>query len=167
MKTHEIVKRGIVQVPEGRLLFPFLTVWENLFLGASLRKDRNAINKDINGIYEKFPRLFERRNQKAGTLSGGEQQMVAIARGLMSNPRLLLLDEPSVGLAPIMVEKVGDIIEDIKKMGVSILLVEQNVPLALRVSQLGYVLQVGKVVLNDSIDKLKSSDAIKKTYMGW
>lgn len=166
MKTHDIVKLGIVQIPEGRLLFPYLSVLNNMMLGATLRKDKNNVSKDIDEVFERFPRLWERRNQKAGTLSGGEQQMLAIARGLMAKPKLLLMDEPSVGLAPIMVENVGDVIQAINKMGVSILLVEQNVPLAFRVASLGYILQVGKVVMKDTVETLNSSDMIKKTYLG-
>ncbi len=166
MKTHEIVKQGIVQIPEGRKLFPYLTVLNNLKLGASLRKDKAEINKDLDDLFKRFPILWERRNQKAGTLSGGEQQMLAISRGLMGKPKLLLMDEPSVGLAPIMVERVGDVIKDINRRGVSILLVEQNVPLTLRVASRGYVLQVGRVVLEGDIDKLKSSDTLKRAYLG-
>ena len=166
METGDIVKLGIVHIPEGRWLFPHLTVLVNLQLGASLRKDKAEINNDLQKIYELFPRLQERRKQKAGTLSGGEQQMVAIARGLMARPRLLLMDEPSLGLAPIMVHHLGDVIKDINRDGVSILLVEQNVPLALGVSEKGYALQIGKVVLEGDIEKIKSSVIIKKAYLG-
>ena len=166
METGDIVKLGIVHIPEGRWLFPHLTVLVNLQLGASLRKDKAEINNDLQKIYELFPRLQERRKQKAGTLSGGEQQMVAIARGLMARPRLLLMDEPSLGLAPIMVHHLGDVIKDINRDGVSILLVEQNVPLALGVSEKGYALQIGKVVLEGDIEKIKSSDIIKRAYLG-
>jgi branched-chain amino acid transport system ATP-binding protein len=166
METGDIVKLGIVHIPEGRWLFPHLTVLVNLQLGASLRKDKSEISRDLQRIYELFPRLQERRNQKAGTLSGGEQQMVAIARGLMARPKLLLMDEPSLGLAPIMVNHLGDVIKEINNDGVSILLVEQNVPLALGVADKGYALQIGKVVLEGDIEKIKSSDIIKRAYLG-
>lgn len=166
MKPHDIVKLGIVQIPEGRMLFPYLTVFSNLKLGASLRKDNASINRDMDEIFGRFPILQERRHQKAGTLSGGEQQMLAVARGLMAKPKLLLMDEPSVGLAPLMVERIGEVIKDINQGGVSVLLVEQNVPLALGVAKRGYVLQVGRVVLEGDIEKLKSSKTLKKAYLG-
>jgi branched-chain amino acid transport system ATP-binding protein len=166
MSTTDIVKQGIVQGPEGRWLFPHLTVLVNLQLGATLRKDKKEINEDLQKVYERFPRLWERRNQKAGTLSGGEQQMVAIGRGLMAKPKLLLMDEPSLGLAPIVVDNLGDVIMDINKDGVSVLLVEQNVPLALRVAHRGYALQIGRVVLEGDIEKIKSSDIIESAYLG-
>jgi branched-chain amino acid transport system ATP-binding protein len=166
MTTADIVKLGIVQIPEGRQLFPYLTVLSNLKLGASLRKDTDGISKDLEEIYKLFPILLERRNQNAGTLSGGEQQMLAIARGLMAKPRLLLMDEPSMGLAPIVVERLGEVIKDINGRGVSILLVEQNVQLALGVANRGYALQVGKVVLEGDIDAIKSSDIISRAYLG-
>jgi branched-chain amino acid transport system ATP-binding protein len=166
METTAIVKMGIVQIPEGRKLFPYLTVLNNLRLGASLRKDRDGINKDLEQIFERFPRLQERRDQKAGTLSGGEQQMLAIARGLMANPKLLLMDEPSLGLAPIVVDELGDVIKEINQRGVSVLLVEQNIPLALKTADMGYALQVGKVVLEGNIDEFKSTDAVRRAYLG-
>jgi branched-chain amino acid transport system ATP-binding protein len=166
MTTTEIVKLGIVQIPEGRWLFPHLTVLSNLQLGASLRKDREGINRDLDGVFERFPILRERRNQKAGTLSGGEQQMLAIARGLMADPKLLLMDEPSLGLAPIVVEELGEVIKDINQAGVSVLLVEQNVPLALGVASMGYALQTGRVVIEGDIDKIRSSDTVKRAYLG-
>jgi branched-chain amino acid transport system ATP-binding protein len=166
METVDIVKLGIVQIPEGRRLFPHLTVLVNLQLGASLRKDREGINKDLDETFGRFPILRERRSQKAGTLSGGEQQMLAIARGLMAKPKLLLMDEPSLGLAPIVVEELGAVIKDINQVGVSVLLVEQNVPLALGVASRGYALQTGRVVLEGDIAKIKSSDIVKRAYLG-
>ncbi|MBN1375246.1 MAG: ABC transporter ATP-binding protein [Dehalococcoidia bacterium] len=166
METQDIVKLGLIQVPEGRKLFPYLSVLDNLKLGASLRKDKAAIKQDMDEIFQRFPRLKERYTQKAATLSGGEQQMLAIARGLMASPKLLMLDEPSVGLAPIMVDNIGDIIADINARGVTILLVEQNIPLALRVAKRGYALQVGKIVLEGDIEKFQSTEAIKQAYLG-
>jgi branched-chain amino acid transport system ATP-binding protein len=166
LSTTDIVKLGIVQIPEGRWLFPYLTVLVNLQLGASLRKDKEGIHKDLEEVYKLFPRLQERRNQKAGTLSGGEQQMLAIGRGLMARPRLLLMDEPSLGLAPIVIEELGEVIKNINQAGVSVLLVEQNVPLALGIATMGYALQTGRVVLGGAIDKLRSSETVKKAYLG-
>lgn len=166
LAVHDIVKMGLVHVPEGRRLFPYLTVLDNLSLGATLRKERERIEKDYKMVFDLFPVLESRREQKAGTLSGGEQQMLAIARGLMAAPRLLLLDEPSVGLAPMIVQKVGDVIKEINREGISVLLVEQNVPLALGVAQKGYALQVGRVVLEGSIDVLRSNEALKRAYLG-
>jgi branched-chain amino acid transport system ATP-binding protein len=162
----QIVRMGIVHVPEGRRLFPALSVMSNLELGASLRKDKAGIKKDMDEIFEHFPRLLERRNQSAGTLSGGEQQMVAIARGLMAKPKLLLLDEPSLGLSPIMVDELVPIIKNINQTGVTVLLVEQNIGLALRVAKQGYALQVGKVVLQGDIEIFKSADIVKRAYLG-
>ena len=164
--TVDIAKLGIVQIPEGRWLFPHLSVLANLQLGASLRKNKKEIEDDIQKMFRLFPRLKERCNQKAGTLSGGEQQMVAIARGLMARPKLLLLDEPSLGLAPVIVRQLGAVIKDINKRGVSVLLVEQNVPLAMEVASKGYALQTGKVILEGEIEKIKSSKVIKSAYLG-
>lgn len=166
LPTMDIVKRGIVVVPEGRQLFPYLSVFSNLRLGASLRRDAAGISKDLEDVYSLFPRLRERSKQKAGTLSGGEQQMLAIGRGLMAKPILFCMDEPSLGLAPIVIEQLGEAIKDINKRGVSILLVEQNVDLALGVAHEACALQVGRVVLNADVETMKSSDVVKKAYLG-
>jgi branched-chain amino acid transport system ATP-binding protein len=166
IETMEIVKLGLVQIPEGRKLFPFLNVLDNLKLGATLRKDKAAINRDLEEIFERFPRLKEREDQQAGTLSGGEQQMLAIGRGLMANPKLLMLDEPSLGLSPLLVETIGEIITSIKQKGVTILLVEQNIPLALGVATRGYALQVGKIVIEGDIEKFKADSVVKQAYLG-
>jgi len=165
-KPYEIVKLGLVHVPEGRKLFPFLPVMSNLKLGASLRKDKEGIKKDLGEVFEHFPILRERRNQNAGTLSGGEQQMLAIGRGLMANPKLLLMDEPSLGLAPIMVSQLVPVIKNINMKGVSVLLVEQNIPLALGVADRGYALKVGKVVLDGDIEEFKANGIVKRAYLG-
>jgi branched-chain amino acid transport system ATP-binding protein len=164
--TTEIVRRGISLVPEGRQLFPYLTVLNNLKLGASLCRERDEMSARLEEVYTLFPRLLERRNQKAGTLSGGEQQMVAIGRGLMAKPKLLCMDEPSLGLAPIVIEQLGEVIRNINKKGVTVLLVEQNVHLALGVASRGYALQVGKVVLEGDIDTIKTSQVVRKAYLG-
>lgn len=165
-RTTNIVKQGISLVPEGRQLFPYLSVLSNLNLGASLCKDKQELNHRLEEVYALFPILSDRRNQKAGTLSGGEQQMLAIGRALMARPKLLCMDEPSIGLSPIMVELVEKIVTDINAKGTSVLLVEQNVHLALGVANWVYALQVGKVVLDGDIEKIKSSDIIKKAYLG-
>jgi branched-chain amino acid transport system ATP-binding protein len=165
-ETTEIVRLGISLVPEGRQLFPYLSVLSNLKLGATLRKDKEGISRSLEEVYKLFPRLEERRNQKAGTLSGGEQQMLAIGRGLMARPKLLCMDEPSLGLAPIVIEQLAEVIKDINQRGMSVLLVEQNVQLALGVASRGYALQVGKVVLEGDIETMKSSDIVKKAYLG-
>ena len=164
--TTEIVKLGIAHIPEGRQLFPYLTVLSNLKLGASLRKDKAGINQDMDEVFKRFPILWDRRNQQAGTLSGGEQQMLAIGRGLMAKPKLLLMDEPSLGLSPIVVEQLGEVIKEINQRGVSVLLVEQNVPLALQVANRGYALQVGRVVLEGDIDEFKSTETVRRAYLG-
>ena len=165
-ETTDIVKLGISLVPEGRQLFPYLSVLSNLKLGASLRRDKEEIHDSLEEVYKLFPRLQERRNQKAGTLSGGEQQMLAIGRGLMAKPKLLCMDEPSLGLAPILVEQMGKTIKDVNKRGMSVLLVEQNVHLALGVASRGYALQVGRVVLEGDIEEMRSSDIVKRAYLG-
>jgi branched-chain amino acid transport system ATP-binding protein len=164
--AHEIVKRGIAQSPEGRRLFPRMTVMENLEMGAFQRKDRHEIKDDMDRVFELFPRLHERRSQKAGTLSGGEQQMCAIGRALMAQPKLLLLDEPSLGLAPIFVERIFDIIKQINEQGTSILLVEQNALMALDHAHRGYVLETGRIVLADDAAALKTNEQVRKTYLG-
>jgi branched-chain amino acid transport system ATP-binding protein len=166
MAIDDIVKLGIVHVPEGRRLFPHLSAAINLKLGASLRKDEAGKKSDLDEIFRIFPILYERRNQQAGSLSGGEQQMLAIARGLMARPKLLLMDEPSVGLAPIIVNELGKVIKSINSKGVSIILVEQKVSLALRVAHRGYALQIGRVTLEGDIEKFKSSEAVRMAYMG-
>jgi branched-chain amino acid transport system ATP-binding protein len=166
MSVSDIVKLGLIHIPQGRKLFPFLSVLSNLKLGASLRKDKAGIQEDMDKVFEHFPRLWERRKQKAGTLSGGEQQMLAIGRGLMGSPKLLFMDEPSLGLAPKLVAELVPVIKDINKRGISVLLVEQNVTLALGVAHKGYALQVGKIVLEGDIDKFKTSDVVKAAYLG-
>jgi branched-chain amino acid transport system ATP-binding protein len=166
LETAARVKKGVVLVPEGRQLFPYLPVITNLKLGATLRRDKAGIAESLEYVFELFPRLKERLKQNAGTLSGGEQQMLAIGRGLMANPRLLCLDEPSVGLAPIVVEQVGEVIRDINKRGISVLLVEQNAHLALGVCQSGYVLEVGRVVLEGDRETIRCSDIVKRAYLG-
>jgi branched-chain amino acid transport system ATP-binding protein len=166
LETADRVKKGIVLVPEGRQLFPYLSVATNLKLGATLRRDRAGIAESFEYVFQLFPRLKERLKQNAGTLSGGEQQMLAIGRGLMADPRLLCLDEPSVGLAPIVVEQVGEAIKDINARGISVLLVEQNAHLALGVCQTGYVLEVGKVVLEGDRETIRCSEIVRKAYLG-
>jgi branched-chain amino acid transport system ATP-binding protein len=164
--AHQIVKRGIAQAPEGRRLFPRMTVTENLEMGAFQRSDRGEIRGDIDRVFDLFPRLQERRNQKAGTMSGGEQQMCAIGRALMARPKLLLLDEPSLGLAPIFVERIFEIIKQINDQGTSILLVEQNALMALDAADRGYVLETGRIVLADNAAALKTNEQVRKTYLG-
>lgn len=164
----KIVREGISQVPEGRELFTDLSVFENLMLGAYSRSDRDGIKSDLNRVYEYFPVLAERKNRPAGSLSGGEQQMLAIGRGLMSRPRLLLLDEPSVGLAPMLVRDIFRIIGAINKEdGITILLVEQDANMALGLAQHAYLLETGSVVLDDSAEKLRSNEAVRKSYLGY
>lgn len=158
--------QGLCQVPEGRRIFPRLTVLENLDMGAFFRKDASGIKEDINRVFELFPKLKERRKQLGGTLSGGEQQMLAMGRALMSRPKVLLLDEPSMGLAPLLVQQIFDIIKMINEQGVTVVLVEQNANLALQCAQRGYVLETGKVVLEDDADKLLTNPEIRKAYLG-
>jgi branched-chain amino acid transport system ATP-binding protein len=162
----EIVERGISLSPEGRHVFPRMTVRENLDLGAYLRKDREGIENDRERVYSLFPRLKERERQKGGTMSGGEQQMLAIGRALMANPRLLLLDEPSMGIAPILVERIYETIAEINRQGTTILLVEQNANYALDVSKRGYVLETGKVALEDDSGALRTNPDVQKAYLG-
>ncbi len=166
LPANKIVEMGISQVPEGRRLFDTLTVEENLDLGAFTIKDKYTIKKNKEWSYSLFPRLKERRNQLAGTLSGGEQQMLAIARGLMSNPRLLLMDEPSLGLAPILVKSIFETIKTINKSGVTVLLVEQNAKAALKLANRGYVMEVGKIVLEDEANNLLTNPQVRKAYLG-
>lgn len=162
----KIVEKGLVQVPEGRHVFPGLTVKENLELGAFLRKDKEEIQKDMEAVFERFPILKERKDQDAQTLSGGEQQMLAMGRALMSRPKLLLLDEPSMGLAPIFIREIFKIIQEIQKTGTTVLLIEQNAKIALSISNRAYVLETGSVVLSGTGQELLESDEIQKAYLG-
>jgi branched-chain amino acid transport system ATP-binding protein len=164
--AHKLVERGISQAPEGRRIFPRLTVAENLEMGAFARTDRAAIKQDFDMVFDLFPRLKERVNQLGGTLSGGEQQMLAIGRALMGAPRLLLLDEPSMGLAPILVEAIFETIQRINKAGTTILLVEQNALIALEVARRGYVLQTGEIVLHETAEGLLKNEMVRKAYLG-
>jgi len=164
--THEIIRAGIALVPEGRRIFANLTVYENLLLGAYFRRDQPALARDLDFLYDTFPRLAERRAQAAGTLSGGEQQMLAVGRALMSRPRLLLLDEPSLGLAPLLVKEVFHIITRLNQRGVTILLVEQNAAAALRIAHHGYVLETGRVVLAGSGAELLAHPQLRQAYLG-
>ena len=165
-KAHEIVNRGMAMVPEGRRIFARLTVAENLEMGAFVRKDKNAIAHDLERVFTLLPRLKERRTQLGGTLSGGEQQMLATARALMAGPRILLMDEPSMGLAPVLVETIFDTIQRINKEGTTILLVEQNALMALSIANRGYVLQTGEIVLQDSAANLNKNPMVQKAYLG-
>ena len=165
VKAHERVKMGMVQAPEGRGVFPGMTVQENLELGAYLRRDAH-IRDDLDRVFELFPRLHERERQKAGTMSGGEQQMLAIGRSLMSRPRLLMLDEPSMGLAPMVIQQIFRIIAEINAQGTTILLVEQNANRALQIADRGYVLETGRVVLQDTGANLLRNDAVRAAYLG-
>jgi branched-chain amino acid transport system ATP-binding protein len=163
---HSIVKMGIAQSPEGRRLFPHMTVYENLQMGAFQRTDRENFGEDLDRVYSLFPRLAERKTQKAGTLSGGEQQMVAMGRALMARPKLLLLDEPSMGLAPIFVERIFEIVREINQQGTPILLVEQNALMALEVAKRGYVMETGTISLTDDAKTLAQNEEVQKAYLG-
>ncbi|MDR0448078.1 MAG: ABC transporter ATP-binding protein [Treponema sp.] len=164
--TKNIVSSGLVIIPEGRHVFPNLSVEENLYLGAYTRKDKAAIKNDQEKCFSLFPRLKERRHQSAGTLSGGEQQMLAVGRGLMSSPRLLMLDEPSLGLAPLISKMIFSIIQEINKTGTTVLLIEQNAHAALEIADYGYVLETGEIVMHDTCDALAADDGIRKAYLG-
>jgi branched-chain amino acid transport system ATP-binding protein len=163
---HAVVKMGISQSPEGRRLFPRMSVRENLEMGAYQRTERGSLNEDIDRVYSLFPRLAERKNQRAGTLSGGEQQMCAIGRALMAHPKLLMLDEPSMGLAPIFVEKIFEIVREINEQGTPILLVEQNALMALETANRGYVMETGTIALADDAKALRENEQVRKTYLG-
>jgi branched-chain amino acid transport system ATP-binding protein len=163
---HDVVKMGISQSPEGRRLFSRMSVRENLEMGAYQRSDRGGVSDDLDRVYTLFPRLAERKNQRAGTLSGGEQQMCAIGRALMAHPKLLMLDEPSMGLAPIFVEKIFEIVREINQQGTPILLVEQNALMALETADRGYVMETGKIALADDAKALRENEQVRKTYLG-
>jgi branched-chain amino acid transport system ATP-binding protein len=163
---HEVAEIGIAQSPEGRRIFPRMTVLENLEMGAFTRRDQKTIREDIDRVYDLFPRLKERERQKGGTMSGGEQQMLAIGRALMAQPKLLLLDEPSLGLAPVIVDRIYDVVRELNAQGVTILLVEQNANYALDVSARGYVLETGHVALTDTSDNLRSDERVQAAYLG-
>jgi branched-chain amino acid transport system ATP-binding protein len=166
VSPQEIVNKGIIQVPEGRKIFSKMSVWENLEMGAYSISDKKVVKERLESVFERFPRLKERRNQQGGTLSGGEQQMLAIARGLMAGPKILLLDEPSMGLAPILVEKIFDIIREINASGTSILLVEQNALMALSIADQGYVLDTGKIVMSGKANELLHNPMVINAYLG-
>jgi branched-chain amino acid transport system ATP-binding protein len=166
VEPHEIVRMGVAHVPEGRRVFGPMTVEENLDLGAYLRRDRLGLAKDMQRMYESFPKLKERRRQAAGSLSGGEQQMLAIARALMTSPKVLLLDEPSLGLSPILVREVGRIISRINGQGVTVILIEQNARMALRLAHRAYILELGKIILQGTARDLANNEAVKKAYLG-
>lgn len=164
--AHKIVSLGMAHVPEGRRVFAELTVYENLKMGAYTRKDKDEIEQTLQMVYKRFPRLQERKNQLAGTLSGGEQQMLAMGRALMSHPKIIVMDEPSMGLSPILVNQIFDIIEEVSKSGTTVLLVEQNAKKALAIADRAYVLETGKIVLEGDAKKLMNDDSIKKAYLG-
>ncbi|SHJ95633.1 ABC transporter ATP-binding protein [Desulforamulus aeronauticus] len=164
--TQELVKRGLTQVPEGRRIFANMPIYENLELGAFLNKNKKEVAAEIEKVYDRFPRLKERKNQLAGSLSGGEQQMLAMGRALMSKPRLLLLDEPSMGLSPILVKDIFSIIKELNQQGTTILLVEQNAKMALSIAHRGYVVETGRIVLAGDAENLLNSSEVKKAYLG-
>ena len=164
--AHKIVQMGIAHVPEGRRVFSQLSVYENLKMGAYTRKDKKEIEDNLEKVYQRFPRLKERKNQRAGTLSGGEQQMLALGRALMSNPKMIVMDEPSMGLSPIFVNEIFDIIEKVSASGTTVLLVEQNAKKALSIADRAYVLETGKIVLSGNAKELMNDDSIKKAYLG-
>ena len=164
--AHKIVQMGIANVPEGRRVFSDLSVYENLKMGAYTRKDKNEIAESLENVYKRFPRLEERKNQRAGTLSGGEQQMLAMGRALMSKPKMIVMDEPSMGLSPIFVNEIFDIIEKVSAGGTTVLLVEQNAKKALSIADRAYVLETGKIALSGDADELMNDDSIKKAYLG-
>ncbi len=166
MPAHKIVEKGIAHVPEGRRVFAELTVYENLIMGAYTRKDKKEIAENLENVYKRFPRLRERKNQKAGTMSGGEQQMLAMGRALMSNPKMIVMDEPSMGLSPIFVNEIFDIIQSVSASGTTVLLVEQNAKKALSIADRAYVLETGKIVLSGDANDLMNDDSIKKAYLG-
>jgi branched-chain amino acid transport system ATP-binding protein len=166
LPAHEVATLGVAQSPEGRMIFPRMTVMENLEMGAYVRKDLTSFKSDLEHVFALFPRLKERIGQKGGTLSGGEQQMLAMARALMAKPKILLLDEPSMGLAPILVELIFDIIKKLNEEGTTILLVEQNALMALSIAHRGYVLQTGEIILSDSAKNLKNDEMVQKSYLG-
>jgi branched-chain amino acid transport system ATP-binding protein len=166
MPVEEIVKLGLIHVPQGRKLFPFLSVLSNLHLGASVRRDKQNIKDDLEEIFDFFPALYKKRKLKAGSLSGGEQEMLAIGRGMMSKPRLLMLDEPSLGLAPLIVQELVTVTKRLKNKGISILLVEQDMSLALKAAVRGYALQVGSIAMHAGIEEFKCSDIVKRLYLG-
>lgn len=166
LSAQERVKRGLVQVPEGRRVFPSMTVYENLQLGAFLRKNRAEIARDLDAVYQRFPVLADRRTQQAGTLSGGEQQMLAMGRALMARPKVLLLDEPSMGLAPLFVQEIFDIIVDINQSGTTILLVEQNANMALQIADRAYVMETGTIVLSGQAAQLQTAEEVRRAYLG-
>ena len=166
LPPHVVTSKGIIQVPEGRRIFARMTVMENLEMGAFLRKDKDGIKADIDRVFEMFPRLKERAGQKGGTLSGGEQQMLAVARGLMAKPKLLMLDEPSMGLAPVVVELIFDTIKELNKAGITILLVEQNAAMALQIANRGYVLETGNITLEGPARELLTNEQVRKAYLG-
>ena len=166
LAAHQVAERGVAQSPEGRMIFPRMTVVENLEMGTYARNDKSSMSVDMEKVFNLFPRLKERIHQKAGTLSGGEQQMLAMGRALMAKPKILLLDEPSMGLSPLLVELIFETIVEINKEGTTVLLVEQNALMALSIARRGYVLQTGEIILSDSAENLKNNEMVQKSYLG-